>query len=79
MLTTQQKTLRQFWYATMPVSYLAEGPKPFRLMNEDMVLFLDADGQAGGVAGPVLPSHREAVEGLDGRGADRLRLSRLDL
>ena len=46
MLTTQQKTLRKFWYATMPVSYLTEGPKPFRLMNEDIVLFLDADGNA---------------------------------
>ncbi len=45
MLTTQQKTLRKFWYATMPVSYLAEGPKPFRLMSEDLVLFLDADGK----------------------------------
>ena len=44
MLTTQQKTLRRFWYATMPVSYLTEGPKPFRLMGEDIVLFLDADG-----------------------------------
>ena len=29
----------------MPVSHLAEGPKPFRLMNEDIVLFLDADGE----------------------------------
>jgi phenylpropionate dioxygenase-like ring-hydroxylating dioxygenase large terminal subunit len=45
MLTTQQKTLRRFWYATMPVSYLADGPKPFRLMNEDIVLFLGADDQ----------------------------------
>jgi phenylpropionate dioxygenase-like ring-hydroxylating dioxygenase large terminal subunit len=44
MLTSQQKTLRKFWYATMPVSYLADGPKPFRLMNEEIVLFLDADG-----------------------------------
>jgi len=44
MLTTRQKTLRRFWYATMPVSHLTEGPKPFRLMNEDIVLFLGADG-----------------------------------
>jgi len=43
MLTTQQKTLRKFWYATMPLSHLADGPRPFRLMNEDIVLFLDAD------------------------------------
>jgi len=45
MLTTRQKTLRRFWYATMPISHLTEGPKPFRLMNEDIVLFLDADGE----------------------------------
>jgi phenylpropionate dioxygenase-like ring-hydroxylating dioxygenase large terminal subunit len=45
MLTAQQKTMRRFWYAIMPISHLAEGPKPFRLMNEDIVLFLDADGE----------------------------------
>ncbi len=44
MLTTRQKTLRRFWYATMPLHHLADGPKPFRLMGEDIVLFLDADG-----------------------------------
>ena len=45
MLTTQQRTLRHFWYATVPLRDLQAGPKPFRLMNEDLVLFLDADGQ----------------------------------
>ena len=50
MLTTQQKTLRKFWYATMPVSYLAEGPKPFRLMGENIVLFLDKDGEPAALA-----------------------------
>jgi phenylpropionate dioxygenase-like ring-hydroxylating dioxygenase large terminal subunit len=44
MLTTQQRTLRRFWYATVQLSSLADGPKPFRLMGEDIVLFLDADG-----------------------------------
>jgi phenylpropionate dioxygenase-like ring-hydroxylating dioxygenase large terminal subunit len=44
MLTTQQKTLRKFWYATMPVHHLVDGPKPFRLMGEDIVLFLDEQG-----------------------------------
>jgi phenylpropionate dioxygenase-like ring-hydroxylating dioxygenase large terminal subunit len=44
MLTTQQKTLRRFWYATVRLDALAGGPKPFRLMGEDLVLFLDADG-----------------------------------
>jgi phenylpropionate dioxygenase-like ring-hydroxylating dioxygenase large terminal subunit len=44
MLTTQQKTLRKFWYATMPLHHLVDGPKPFRLMGEDIVLFLDTEG-----------------------------------
>ncbi len=38
MLTTQQKTLRRFWYATTPVSHLAQGPRPFRLMNGDEIV-----------------------------------------
>ena len=45
MLTTRQKTLRKFWYATMPLHFLNDGPKPFRLMGEDIVLFLDAGGE----------------------------------
>jgi phenylpropionate dioxygenase-like ring-hydroxylating dioxygenase large terminal subunit len=44
MLTTQQRTLRKFWYAVMPSHDLAAGPVPFRLMGEDIVLFRDADG-----------------------------------
>ncbi|WP_207458157.1 aromatic ring-hydroxylating dioxygenase subunit alpha [Azospirillum sp. SYSU D00513] len=45
MLTTKQKTLRKFWYAVMPVHRLNDGPKPFRLLGEDIVLFLDAAGR----------------------------------
>src|SRR5277367_4920687 len=45
MLTTQQKVLRRFWYAVIPLEDLAGGPKPFRLMGEDIVLFLGADGK----------------------------------
>jgi phenylpropionate dioxygenase-like ring-hydroxylating dioxygenase large terminal subunit len=44
VLTTRQKTLRKFWYAVMPTAHLLDGPKPFRLLGEDIVLFLDADG-----------------------------------
>jgi hypothetical protein len=29
MLCTKQKVLRRFWYATVPVDTLADGPKPF--------------------------------------------------
>jgi phenylpropionate dioxygenase-like ring-hydroxylating dioxygenase large terminal subunit len=45
MLTTKQKTRRKFWYATLPVSQLEQGPRPFRLMGEDIVLFKGEDGK----------------------------------
>jgi phenylpropionate dioxygenase-like ring-hydroxylating dioxygenase large terminal subunit len=46
MLTTRQAVFRKFWHAVMPLSLLQEGrPLPFRLMGEDIVLFLGADGQ----------------------------------
>jgi phenylpropionate dioxygenase-like ring-hydroxylating dioxygenase large terminal subunit len=44
MLVTKQKVLRRFWYSTMRVDDLAEGPKPFTLLGERIVLFLAADG-----------------------------------
>lgn len=45
MLTTKQKVLRRFWYAVMPLADLADGPKPFTLLGENIVLFLDANGK----------------------------------
>ncbi len=45
MLTTQQPILRKFWYAVMPLTDLAAGPKPFTLLGEHIVLFLDGAGQ----------------------------------
>jgi phenylpropionate dioxygenase-like ring-hydroxylating dioxygenase large terminal subunit len=44
MLCTKQKVLRRFWYATLPIHKLEDGPKPFTLLSENIVLFLDADG-----------------------------------
>jgi phenylpropionate dioxygenase-like ring-hydroxylating dioxygenase large terminal subunit len=44
MLVTQQKVFRKYWHAIMPLSMLADGPKPFRLLGENIVLFLDAEG-----------------------------------
>ena len=35
----KQKVLRRFWYAVMPLEDLASGPKPFRLLGEEIVLF----------------------------------------
>jgi phenylpropionate dioxygenase-like ring-hydroxylating dioxygenase large terminal subunit len=46
MLVTRQPVFRKFWHAVMPLSRLADGqPVPFKLMGEDIVLFLDAQGQ----------------------------------
>jgi len=44
MLTSQQDLFRKFWHAIMPVHELESGPKPFRLMGVDIVLFLDETG-----------------------------------
>lgn len=45
MLSTKQPVLRRFWYSIMPVDDLKDGPKPFVLMGEKIVLFLDGDGK----------------------------------
>ena len=50
MLTTKQKTLRKYWYATVPMSSLKSGPQPFRLMGEDIVLFEGPDGAPAALA-----------------------------
>ena len=50
MLTTRQKVLRRFWYAVMPMPFLDDGPKAFRLMGEDIVLWKQADGTPAAVA-----------------------------
>jgi phenylpropionate dioxygenase-like ring-hydroxylating dioxygenase large terminal subunit len=45
MLVTQQPIFRKFWHAIMPLTDLAAGPKPFTLLGEDIVLFIDTQGQ----------------------------------
>ena len=40
MLNTKQPVLRRFWYALMPLEHLKDGPKPFTLLGEPIVLFL---------------------------------------
>ncbi len=65
MLVTKQNVFRKFWYATVSVESLKDRPKPFVLLNEKLVLFLDADGKAGCLEDPLLPPHRQIVERLD--------------
>jgi phenylpropionate dioxygenase-like ring-hydroxylating dioxygenase large terminal subunit len=45
MLNTRQPVLRNFWYASLPLAKLDDGPKPFRILGQDIVLFLDARGE----------------------------------
>lgn len=45
MLTTRQKVLRRYWYATKKLDDLSDGPKPFTLLGENIVLFLDDKGE----------------------------------
>jgi phenylpropionate dioxygenase-like ring-hydroxylating dioxygenase large terminal subunit len=45
MLTTRQAVFRKFWHAVMPLSELRDGPRPFTLLGENIVLFLDEHGQ----------------------------------
>ncbi|MDB5799202.1 MAG: Rieske 2Fe-2S family protein [Rhodocyclales bacterium] len=44
MLVTKQPVLRRFWYALMPMTSLDDGPKPFTLLGEKIVLWKKADG-----------------------------------
>jgi phenylpropionate dioxygenase-like ring-hydroxylating dioxygenase large terminal subunit len=44
MLVTKQPVLRRFWYALMPMTSLDDGPKPFTLLGEKIVLWKKEDG-----------------------------------
>ena len=50
MLVTKQKALRRFWYSTVRTDALKDGPQPFTLLGEKIVLFLDAQGQPAALA-----------------------------
>ena len=49
MLVTQQPVLRRFWYGLMPIGDLADGPKPFTLLGENIVVWLDPEGKPAAV------------------------------
>jgi len=44
MLNTRQKVLRNFWYATLPIEKMKDGPKTFRLLGEEIVLLSSEPG-----------------------------------
>ncbi|MEP4378447.1 MAG: aromatic ring-hydroxylating dioxygenase subunit alpha [Alphaproteobacteria bacterium] len=45
MLATQQNILRRFWYPVMPAESLLDGPQPFTLLGEDIVVWMGPDGE----------------------------------
>ena len=49
MLVTQQPVFRRFWYPVIPIAELLEGPKPFELLGQNIVLWLDAEGKPSAV------------------------------
>lgn len=49
MLVTQQPVLRRFWYPVVPAHELRGGAKPFELLGEPLVLWLDDQGQPAAV------------------------------
>lgn len=50
MLQTKQRTLRRFWYPTMPLAQLDTGPKAFRLLGENLVVFKTESGKVAALA-----------------------------
>ncbi len=79
MLTSKQKVLRRFWYATMKLDDLQDGPKPFKLLGENIVLFLDEKGEPAALMDRCCHRTSKVVEGLVRQWPACLRLSRLGL
>lgn len=50
MRVTRHPVLRRFWYPLMPERMLADGPKPFRLLGEDLVIWKDGEGRPAALA-----------------------------
>ncbi len=44
MLVTQHPVFKRFWYPAILINELREGPKSFRLLGQDLVLWLDDAG-----------------------------------
>lgn len=49
MLVTKQPVFQRFWYPVIPIAALSDGPKPFELLGQNIVLWLDAEGKPAAV------------------------------
>jgi phenylpropionate dioxygenase-like ring-hydroxylating dioxygenase large terminal subunit len=45
MLQTATPALRRFWYPVIPLSRLQDGPQPFTLLGQNLVLWVDGEGR----------------------------------
>lgn len=45
MLVTKQPVFQRFWYPVMPLQQLVQGPQSFQLLEQHLVLWLDAEGR----------------------------------
>jgi phenylpropionate dioxygenase-like ring-hydroxylating dioxygenase large terminal subunit len=50
MLATRQPVLRRFWYPVMPAALVDQGPQPFTLLDERIVLWKDGSGRYAAMA-----------------------------
>ncbi len=69
MLVTKQPLLRKFWYPVIPEVLLRDGPKPFTLLGQDLVLWLDGAGKATAMDDRCPHRHARLSKGwiLDGQ------------
>jgi len=49
MLVTKQPVFKRFWYPVIPTAQLSGEPKPFVLLGQAIVLWLDSEGQPAAV------------------------------
>jgi phenylpropionate dioxygenase-like ring-hydroxylating dioxygenase large terminal subunit len=68
MLASQHPVFRRFWYPTLSLAELAAGPKPFRLLGEDIVLWLDGGGAPAALEDRC--PHRQAKLSVDSQVVD---------
>src|SRR6267154_675108 len=50
MLATRQPVLRRFWYPVMPAALVDQGPQPFALLDERIVMWKDGSGRYAAMA-----------------------------
>ena len=79
MLATRQPVLRRFWYPVMPAALVDQGPQPFTLLDERIVLWKDGSGRYAAMADRCPHRSAAAQQGLGRRQRACLPLSRLGL